>query len=71
VGTPKSEAGIRDVTIPPHLLPLVKEHLRSNITGGRDGLLLTEPRGVVGFEVMLVAYRSAFSRATGSVLLVG
>ena len=39
MGTPKSEAGIRDVTIPPHLLPLVKEHLRSNITGGRDGLL--------------------------------
>lgn len=39
VGTPKSEAGIRDVAIPPHLLPMIKEHLRSNITGGRDGLL--------------------------------
>lgn len=39
VGTPKSDAGVRDVAIPPHLLPAVREHLRSNITGGRDGLL--------------------------------
>jgi integrase len=39
VGTPKSDAGVRDVNIPPHLLPAVKGHLASNITGGRDGLL--------------------------------
>ncbi|HEX6248027.1 MAG TPA: tyrosine-type recombinase/integrase, partial [Nocardioidaceae bacterium] len=39
VGTPKSDAGTRDVSIPPHLLPAVKNHLASNITGGRDGLL--------------------------------
>lgn len=39
VGTPKSEAGTRDVSIPPHLLPVVKAHLADNITGGRDGLL--------------------------------
>lgn len=39
VGTPKSDAGVRDVSIPPHLLPLVKAHLADNITGGRDGLL--------------------------------
>jgi len=25
VGPPKSDAGIRDVAIPPHLVPLVKE----------------------------------------------
>jgi integrase len=39
VSTPKSDAGIRDVAIPPHLLTLVREHLRANITGGKDGLL--------------------------------
>lgn len=39
VGTPKSSAGIRDVAIPPHLLPMVKQHLADNITGGREGLL--------------------------------
>lgn len=47
VGTPKSEAGVRDVAIPPHLVPLLREHLAGNITGGRDGLLFpaaTDPR---------------------------
>jgi integrase len=39
IGTPKSDAGTRDVNIPPHLLPAVKAHLADNITGGRDGLL--------------------------------
>lgn len=27
VGSPKSDAGARDVAIPPHLIPLIKEHL--------------------------------------------
>ena len=38
VTTPKSAAGTRDVTIPPHLLPTVREHLLRH-GGGRDGLL--------------------------------
>lgn len=28
VSTPKSDAGIRDVTIPPHLTPVIEDHLR-------------------------------------------
>lgn len=39
IGTPKSEAGIRDVAIPPHLLLGLKTHLSKNITGGKEGLL--------------------------------
>lgn len=39
IGTPKSDAGTRDVNIPPHLLPVIKAHLADNITGGREGLL--------------------------------
>lgn len=39
VGTPKSEAGIRDVAIPPHLLPALRSYLSGNITGGKEGLL--------------------------------
>jgi integrase len=46
VGTPKSDAGTRDVHIPPHLLPMVKEHLRNAITGGRKGLLFPAGDGV-------------------------
>lgn len=39
VGTPKSTAGIRDVAVPPHLLPALKEHLDEHAQGGREGLL--------------------------------
>lgn len=39
VGTPKSDAGIRTVNIPPHLLPAVQDHLSSHVGEGRDGLL--------------------------------
>jgi integrase len=38
VTTPKSAAGSRDVAVPPHLLPLAREHLLRH-GGGRDGLL--------------------------------
>lgn len=46
VGDPKSDAGIRDVAIPPHLLPVVKEHLSTYISGGKDGLLFPGADGV-------------------------
>jgi len=46
IGTPKSEAGIRDVAIPPHLMPMVKDHLGRNITGGKEGLLFPAADGV-------------------------
>ncbi len=38
VGKPKSDAGERDVAIPPHLLPMVRTHLLE-FGVGRDGLL--------------------------------
>jgi integrase len=39
VGTPKSEAGVRDVAIPPHLMPLVREHLKKHTGAGKEALL--------------------------------
>jgi integrase len=39
VEPPKSEAGIRDVAIPPHLIPLVKDHLETHAAPGQEGLL--------------------------------
>lgn len=39
VKTPKTRSSIRDVNIPPHLLPLVREHLLAHAAPGRDGLL--------------------------------
>lgn len=39
VTTPKSDAGIRDISIPPHLLPLIEDHLAAHVRKGRDALL--------------------------------
>lgn len=46
VSTPKSDAGVRDIAIPPHLIPVIKEHLNTYISGGRDGLLFPGADGV-------------------------
>lgn len=36
---PKSAAGVRDVTVPPHLIPLVAAHLLAHTAPGPSGLL--------------------------------
>lgn len=46
IGTPKSEAGTRDVAIPPHLLPMLKAHVESLPMRGRDTLLFPAADGV-------------------------
>jgi integrase len=45
IGVPKSEAGIRDVSIPPHLIPALRQHLSKSITGGKNGLLFPAAHG--------------------------
>ena len=45
VGTPKSTAGARDVAIPPHLLPAVRDHLADHVEPGRDVLLFRAASG--------------------------
>lgn len=45
IKAPKSDAGSRDVAIPPHLLPLVREHLLEHTEPGRDGLLFPATGG--------------------------
>ncbi len=46
VGTPKSEAGVRDVTIPPHLLPMLADHLERFAVPGPDGLVFPNTQGL-------------------------
>jgi integrase len=49
IGLPKSEAGIRDVTIPPHVLPMIEAHLASEHVGKESNSLLFPPqRGEFG-----------------------
>lgn len=45
VGTPKSEAGVRDVTIPPHLTEGLRAHLAKHAEPGRDGLVFPAAGG--------------------------
>jgi integrase len=45
VGDPKSDAGRRTVTVPPHLLPVLEEHLRDHAEPGPGGLLFPAQHG--------------------------
>jgi integrase len=44
VTTPKSEAGVRDVAIPPHIIPQIAEHLAKHVGNKRDSLLFPSER---------------------------
>lgn len=46
IGTPKSEASIRDVAIPPHLVAVIEDHLAKHVGNARDCLLF--PNGTGG-----------------------
>ena len=46
IGPPKTAAGVRDVTIPPHLLPALREWLRRQPRRARDALLFPAGDGV-------------------------
>jgi len=45
ITTPKSDASIRDVTIPPHLIPVIEEHLSKHVGSHRDCLLFPAENG--------------------------
>lgn len=45
VTTPKSDAGVRDVAIPPHLLPMIEAHLAKFVGGKRDSLIFAADHG--------------------------
>lgn len=45
VTTPKSDAGVRDVAIPPHIIPAIEAHLSKYVGGKRDSLLFPADHG--------------------------
>ena len=45
VTTPKSQASVRDVDIPPHLIPIIENHLARHVGAGRDALLFPADNG--------------------------
>ncbi|OIQ84048.1 putative prophage phiRv2 integrase [mine drainage metagenome] len=62
VDTPKTDAGTRDVAIPPHLTAALKDHLHTYVARGRDALLFpAEPGGTV--QLSPHRFRQPFARA--------
>jgi integrase len=61
IGTPKSTAGVRDVAIPPHLLPAVKQHLNDHAAWGKDGLLF--PAAQSGGHLRHASFHKTWDRA--------
>jgi integrase len=45
ITTPKSDAGIRDVAIPPHVIPAIEAHLARHAGIGRDALIFPAEGG--------------------------
>lgn len=58
VTTPKSDAGRRDVEIPPHLLPAIKDHLARFVEADKDALLFPAAHG--GHLAPASLYRSFY-----------
>lgn len=58
VTTPKSDAGTRDVAIPPHLLAAVEDHLDRHVEPGRDALMFPAQQG--GHLAPASLYRSFY-----------
>lgn len=55
-GTPKSDAGIRDVAVPPHLAPVLVDHVTKHAQPGREGLLFPSRTGQALPTVTLYKY---------------
>ena len=45
ITSPKSDAGIRDVAIPPHIIPAIEQHLAKHVAKDRDALLFPADNG--------------------------
>ena len=45
VTTPKSEAGVRDVNVPPHLISALRDHMAKRVAPGGDSLLFPAAHG--------------------------
>ena len=45
VTSPKTTAGVRDVNVPPHLLPALRDHMAKHVAPGDDSLLFPAAHG--------------------------
>jgi integrase len=72
VGPPKTDAGMRTVSIPATLLPAVREHLLRHAAPGEDGLLFPSDRDpAVHLSEATLNGRAAVVRKDGTVVRAG
>lgn len=64
VGEPKTAAGIRTVSVPPHIRPLLKKHLAEHVGKGRESLLFT---GSTGGHVRHYEYQYPWEKARAAI----
>lgn len=60
VGEPKTAAGVRDVAVPPHIRPVVLEHLKKHVGRSKDALLFP---GDSGGHLRSDQYRTHWEKA--------
>jgi len=65
VARPKSEAGVRDVAIPPHILPALRAHLVEHTAPGADSLLFPAVGGGHLASATLARHWDKARRAAG------
>lgn len=64
--TPKTDAGVRDVAIPPHLIERFRDHLTNHTAAGGDALLFpssADPKRWLQSKALYVDYRKARAAA--------
>ncbi|MGI8523470.1 MAG: tyrosine-type recombinase/integrase [Nocardioides sp.] len=72
VGRPKTDAGVRTVSIPATLLPAVREHLLRHAAPGEDGLLFPSDRDpAVHLSETTLNGREAVVKNDGTVMRTG
>jgi integrase len=50
ITTPKSDASVRDVSVPPHLIPVIDDHLAKYVGAERDSLVFPAPGPVLSLS---------------------
>jgi hypothetical protein len=71
IGKPKSDAGIREAAIPPHLVPEIKRHLAEHAQFGRDGLLFPGSGGGHLYRPALTGISTGHERRPVDLICVG
>ncbi|MGV0646721.1 site-specific integrase [Mycolicibacterium sp. XJ2546] len=64
IGEPKTAAGVRDVAVPPHIRPMLKEHLKNHVGRGARALLFP---GDGGEHLRADQYRTHWEKARAAI----